>query len=686
MKLILVILLFVSVFNAFSQSDSVLIQNKLNEVIISATQTSQTINQLPIPVVIISEKEIKKFSSSKLYDVITDQTGIVSVPTKTGTQGLQMQGLDASFTTILIDGLPIIGRSFGALDLNRISLSNIESIEVVKGASSSLYGSNALGGVINLISKKHQKDGSTIKALFKLETHNTKNIGLIYRYKEESLQISNSFDYYNTDGYDLIDNDLLSTVNPYYNYTLRSNLKFAASDKWFLNINSHYYKQKQINSATDSGSLLQGESNIKEWSAGISAKYLMTSNFFQNIKIYQTNYRADEFLNNEDGSLYEDNHFDHTLVQSELKSHFNYKGLNTIIGFGMTKEKLLRRDFSNNPEQELKFFYGQLDAGASNKVNIILGSRYDNYMNYTPVISNKLALGLSLTNKIKINGSLGTGFKTPDFRQKYFDFTNSTVGYIVLGRDVVIDRLGSMQNIQEIISFSELNTPLNPETSLNFNIGLRYNLTEKFLFEFNFFNNKVNDLIEWRLVAKDQNGMNIYTYFNVNQVETKGLEVNSTYKKFDNWGIKIGYQLLYAYDTEVVQDIQKEDSDYYALDPETLTSIKLNRNDYFGLFNRSRHMGNIKFDYYLNDKTELNIMLTYRSKYALSDSNGNDILDTYDKFVDGHSLCDAGVVYQINSLQSCQIGVKNIFGFTNPEYISNITGRLYYMSLKINLK
>ena len=144
--------------------------------------------------------------------------------------------------------------------------------------------------------------------------------------------------------------------------------------------------------------------------------------------------------------------------------------------------------------------------------------------------------------------------------------------------------------------------------------------------------------------------------------------------------------MLYAYDTEVVRDIEKDGSDYYALDPVTLTSIKLNKDDYFGLFNRSRHMGNIKLNYHLNDKTVLNTMITYRSKYALADSNGNDILDVYDKFIDGYSLCDVGVTYQINSLQSFQIGVKNIFGFINPEYISNTTGRLYYMNFKINFK
>ena len=71
----------------------------------------------------------------------------------------------------------------------------------------------------------------------------------------------------------------------------------------------------------------------------------------------------------------------------------------------MTKEELSRKDFSNNPEQNLKFIYGQLDATAFSKLNIILGSRYDNYTDYTPEISNKfLSTSFNLdaftTNKI----------------------------------------------------------------------------------------------------------------------------------------------------------------------------------------------------------------------------------------------------------------------------------------------
>ena len=169
------------------QNDSILFKKNIQEVTISATKTSKSIDELPIPVTIISEKEIQEFSASKLYDVITKQTGIVSITTKTGTEGLQMQGLDASYTTILIDGFPVIGRSFGALDLNRISVGDIERIEVIKGPSSSLYGSNALGGVINLISKKQIDDGPIISTSLKHASYNTTNSSLVYQIQRRNF-------------------------------------------------------------------------------------------------------------------------------------------------------------------------------------------------------------------------------------------------------------------------------------------------------------------------------------------------------------------------------------------------------------------------------------------------------------------------------------------------------------------
>ena len=110
----------------------------------------------------------------------------------------------------------------------------------------------------------------------------------------------------------------------------------------------------------------------------------------------------------------------------------------------------------------------------------------------------------------------------------------------------------------------------------------------------------------------------------------------------------------------------------------------LNKNDYVGLFNRSKHMNNLKIYYTHNPKLSANFTLTYRSKYAVNDSNGNNILDKYDKFIEGYTLCDFNIIHKITENESIQLGINNIFNFTNPEYISHIPGRLYFCNLKVN--
>ena len=176
----------------------------------------------------------------------------------------------------------------------------------------------------------------------------------------------------------------------------------------------------------------------------------------------------------------------------------------------------------------------------------------------------------------------------------------------------------------------------------------------------------------------------VFSYFNLNKVETKGAELSIIYKQNSIWKIEFGYQLLYAYDTEVIKAIER--GELYVRHPQTLESMKLNKADYFGLFNRSRHMGNITFNYFLKDKTEFQIRFNGRSQYGLSDSNGNNILDKYDNFVKPYMLCDIASTHFINSEYSLQFGIKNVFDFTSPEHITNIPGRHYYTTLTFKFK
>ena len=137
----------------------------LEKVIITGTRTKRILTSLPLNAYIITKKDIQRNNSSKLTEIINEQTGLITIPDFGGVEGIQMQGLDSQYTLILLDNQPLIGRSAGTFDLNRITLGNITQIEIIKGASSSLYGNEALAGVVNIISEKPKEGFSGVISL-----------------------------------------------------------------------------------------------------------------------------------------------------------------------------------------------------------------------------------------------------------------------------------------------------------------------------------------------------------------------------------------------------------------------------------------------------------------------------------------------------------------------------------------
>ena len=148
-------------------TDSTLLK-QLDDVVITATKTERRLGNVAIPTQVITAQMIKATGSLRLQDILQEQTGLTVVNSPLGISlsgypnvfgaGIQMQGLDPAYTLILIDGEPLVGRNAGILKLGRIATGNIKQIEIVKGPSSSLYGADAMAGVINIITEKPVKE------------------------------------------------------------------------------------------------------------------------------------------------------------------------------------------------------------------------------------------------------------------------------------------------------------------------------------------------------------------------------------------------------------------------------------------------------------------------------------------------------------------------------------------------
>ena len=110
---------------------------------------------------IITKKEIEKKQAKSVEDIIFTQTGVSRTVDAMGRVGVSIRGAEARHTLILVDGQPVLGdfdKYSGAADeVQRLGTENVERIEVIQGAASAKYGSDAIGGVVNIITKKAQK-------------------------------------------------------------------------------------------------------------------------------------------------------------------------------------------------------------------------------------------------------------------------------------------------------------------------------------------------------------------------------------------------------------------------------------------------------------------------------------------------------------------------------------------------
>ena len=684
LKFYIIVLFYFSFHISAAQvaTDSVK-SNQLQEVVITGTRTQRSVATLPLPTQIITGESIRKSGLSRLNEIIQEQTGLITVPDFGGSEGIQMQGLDAAYVMILIDGQPLFGRSAGTLNLGRITINNIERIEIVKGASSCLYGSEALAGVVNIITKKTEiTEKLKTKVSYKHASFNTNDVSTTVEYGKKKIGMELFANYFNTDGYDLTDHSFTQTVEPYSNFTIQPKIKINFSEAFNLLINSRIYNQNQDYKSEVNVEKYSGESRINEWNNSLLLNHQISDKFKLVYDLYATNYKAHEFLKDANNQLFDESKFNQWFYRPEIRSHYK-TGKNTIsFGTGLNVETLDRTFFETKAKLNSEYIFGQLEWFIKEKWNVLVGFRYDNHHQYQSQFSPKLGINYKWNEYFSLKTSVGYGYKAPDLRQLYLDFTNSAVGYTVLGYNVAEERLAELSSQGQLLFSNNFtfSNPLKPESSVNLNFGGYYKKSNVTI-DYNLFYNIIKNLIDTRAIAQRTNGQNVFSYFNVDRIFTYGLELNTAYKTSSNLTFSIGYQYLIAKDQTVVDKIKR--GEIFARDPITLNSFRLKSSDYFGLYNRSNHTANMKINYQIPTiKTTVNMRVFYRSKYGIFDSNNNNILDQYDDFVKGYFLTNLTLTKDFNNAFSMQIGVINLMDYKDETNIPNLPGRQLFTKIE----
>jgi len=135
----------------------------LQEVVVTGTGTQHLLKDAPVQTEVISHRQLQQYAGKSIEDILSGLTASFDFSENDMSSRLQMNGLGNSYVLILVDGRRLHGDNGGENDLSLIDPHNIEKIEIVKGASSALYGSDAIAGVINIITRKHRQQGLMVE-------------------------------------------------------------------------------------------------------------------------------------------------------------------------------------------------------------------------------------------------------------------------------------------------------------------------------------------------------------------------------------------------------------------------------------------------------------------------------------------------------------------------------------------
>ncbi|MFF5381194.1 TonB-dependent receptor [Pedobacter suwonensis] len=681
-------------------------EQELNEVAVSENRVAPDhllkLERSAMPVTVVSRRTIELMGSRRLDEVLKEQTGIAIVNNIGGgarSVGVQMQGFSSEYVMILIDGQPMVGRNSGNFDLSRISVSNIERIEIVKGASSCLFGSEALGGAINIVTRYSALQPQALIAA----SYGSLNITDITLEGETPFASQRgaanlSANYYRTDGFNTNPKYIRqgTTAPPYDNYALQGRVRYRLTPGSTLGFSGRYGLRKSFMSKDFGLSIISGDSQ-DEQDLNLSATFdhHFRSGLRSMSRYYYTNFRSDQSVDWQQthSSITKD-----VFVQNlhRFEQQFAY-GLNNDLkftgGLGGSVEMMNDVSLTNPGSVNNAFAFLQGDWQMNRNLGWVAGLRYDLTNAYGSKLNPSFGLQYKIMRTLTLKTGAGTGFKAPDFKSRYLVFYNPAANYLVIGNEVLRQTLNNLDKrgqISEIRTFllNQLDQNLQAELSTSLNLSLEWKPKDNIKLEAGVFQHSLRNQINSIQVATGTGNRNIFTYQNLPKAVNKGVDLAFAISPVKNLELSAGYQYLIAKDLSVIDSIEAGHFPYNQNihDPATGNSYAPKSADYWGIENRSRHMANFKAFYnYRPWDAGLNIRINYRGKYPFGDRNGNQFIDRYDTFVNGFWMLNAAFEKKLMKQHlSIRLNLDNILNYTDP-LIPGQPGRIVLAGLTYRL-
>ncbi len=583
----------------------------LDEVIVTANKIEQKQNGTSKVITIINAAQIQQNAGRTIAQVLNEQAGL-SLPGTLSNLGtvpsIYMRGAASGRTLILIDGAPVGDPSMisNEFDLNLVPLAQIERIEILKGSQSTLYGSDAIGGVINIITKK--KTGSFITGGASTGTYGTKTNQLALNGVLAKINYTAGFENQSAEGFSsAIDKNNIGNFDKdgYKNNSWFTKLNYSINDQWTLQANT---RKTAYKASIDYGAFSDDKDqffNNATTMSGLQLKYKKDKTTFQFQYQYTTQNRS--YLNDSVDKqyiVYENNqytgktHFADVFLSKSLGQNvqwivgadFRYGSYNqtyeSISGWGPYNE-----NFKDTFQFQNALYGSLLINDASKKWLLELGARYNHHSRYGDNQTFTISPSYLLQPGLRLISSISSGFKAPSLYQ---------------------------------ISY---NTQLKAETSVNAEVGIDYT-SSPVNARVVYFNRSINNGIDYNYID--------YNFFNFIKQKVNGLEVELNHRLPHNQWVSVNYTLLNGQETNQNR----------VTTTDTIT--------YNYLLKRPKHSLQLQYNI-AHKKWEVSVSGRYiSSRYDVGGYASPDVK------LDYYTLLNAHVQYKENNWLSFFVDVQNV--------------------------
>lgn len=471
-KVFLGVILLVEIGVLYAQETAVFIGLR-KEVPVEKTATNITV---------ISGDEIKNSNAKNAGEVLENKTGIADV-SKYGTLGAQSElrirsgGASAQQVLVMVDGRPVNDTSLGSANLTEIPSNNIERIEILRGPASALYGANALGGVVNIITKKAIDEKPKTEIGMEKGSFNTQNYKMNFTARPGKLNIFLSGGKNITDGF---------RDNSDYNSTdLSAKIGYDFEEYGELYLNNGLLTSKL--GAPGANNTPLGEwDNHKEKAASSPNANQKDEKFYSQLEhkiiIANAPLKTNLYWDTQKRTYKDPDWFTDTISEPEnMGFNSQIEISDMIMGIDERTEKFNRTDnraktISKNRDNYAGFVQRTFEI---NKLSLTPGVRYDYNSSYKDSTNPRISGVYRLTKKIKLSANIGTAFRAPTFEDLYSPYISWGIG----------DTQG--------------NPDLKPEKSIGADVGCEYKISESLLSKITLAYIDILDLIEWKNISAD---------------------------------------------------------------------------------------------------------------------------------------------------------------------------------------